>query len=64
MLWAFFSHWTISLFWEIWISQPFVVRPITIRKYDGGVALDSEGKRAEWTIRKCVVLTDIEVGSA
>jgi len=60
----FVTHGTISLFWEIWIGQPTkVVRPITIGKDVGGVSLKSEGRRAEWMIRKCVVLTDIEVGS-
>ena len=50
-----FSYGNLRLFWKFlnWSANEsktlFVVRPVTIGKGVGGTALETEGRRAEWT---------------
>ena len=53
-----FSHWNLSLFWEFfnWSANTFVVRPITIRRGVGDVALESGVEEQSGRLgRGCVV---------
>jgi hypothetical protein len=57
MLWAFLSHGNLSLTSKNFkfVSQqkvnPFVVRPITIRKGVGAVSLESEGVEVQMGLK-------------